>query len=227
MERMIRRIVAFILCLALLVPLSALCEDRYPLDNVRMLRSFGFEVDDDTLASIERELNTTIADMDFTTLLLLIGMGNYDYSTGEWAPYSHQVYAYDEEVFDIAHMYTLFLRGIDSIVPDIEITDITEDLSGMTEEMIYPRSFLQSIFSRPTDGKRSVSFVCNGNEYGIELLSYGDWINEKITDYMDMVLAEENCTKELWLIRAYVQYVIVVYCDRETAVELAKYVKMY
>ena len=112
-------------------------------------------------------------------------------------------------------------------MPDIEITYITEDLSGMTEEMTYPSSLLQFIFSRPTDGKRSVSFVCNGTEYGIELASYGDWLNEKITDYIDVVLAKENCPYQLFEIRAYVQYVIVVYCDITTAVELAKHVKMF
>jgi hypothetical protein len=45
-------------------------------------------------------------------LLYEIGMGDYDYDSGDWKPSSHRVYAFDTEVFDINRMYTNFLKGV-------------------------------------------------------------------------------------------------------------------
>ena len=85
---------------------------------------------------------------------------------------------------------TLFLKGIQSIVPDIEITDVKEDLSGMTEEMSSSEES-----GEMTDGTRGISFLCNGHPYAIELISYGDWINPDMIEFMNGVLAKENCPK--------------------------------
>lgn len=123
-------------------------------------------------------------------------MGDYNWDTGEWKPLTDKMYAFDAEVFDVENMYTLCLQGIQAIVRDIEVTDVTEDLSGMTEEMTsvnYP-------YEPMTDGVRSVSFKCNGHEYSVTMTSYGDWINAEFFDFMNQVLEKENCPKRLWLL---------------------------
>ena len=148
-------------------------------------------------------------------LLAELGMGDYDYESGEWTPTSNQVYAFDAEVFDIAQMYTLFLKGIQSIVPDIEITDVKEDLSGMTEEMSSSEES-----GEMTDGTRGISFLCNGHPYAIELISYGDWINPDMIEFMNGVLAKENCPKRLHLLPVMDQVAVLVYCTEEQAAAL-------
>ena len=148
-------------------------------------------------------------------LLAELGMGDYDYESGEWTPTSDQVYAFDAEVFDIEHMYALFLKGIQSIVPDIEITDVKEDLSGMTEEMSTSEES-----GEMTDGTRGISFLCNGHPYAIELTSYGDWMNPEIIDFMNDMLEKENCPKQLHLLPAMDQIAVLVYCTEEQSAAL-------
>ena len=106
---------------------------------------------------------------------------------------------------------------VQTIVPDIKITDICEDLSGMTDEM----TFDQDSTSPPCDGKRSVSFVCNGHAYSIELNSYGDWFNTDMFDFMDHVLEKENCPFKLYEFPAQMQFVIMLYCSETQQEKIA------
>ena len=143
-------------------------------------------------------------------LLWKCGAGIYDYDTGHWTPTSDKVYAFDAEVFDIEHMYTLFLMGVQSIVQDITITDITEDLAGMNEEL---------------DGTRSVSFLCNGHTYRAELTSMGDWIDGSILPFMNQVLEQENCQYRLFEIQdPYDQMIILIYDTPGKAVQMKMFV---
>jgi len=71
------------------------------------------------------------------------------------------------------------------IVPDVVITDVQEDLSGMTVEMDFSKD-------RSTDGTRSFSFRCNGTPYSLELDSHGDWFNGEALDFMEDVLRKEG-----------------------------------
>ncbi len=176
------------------------------------LRELGFDVKEDPSLKGAFGGNSGI---EAYMLLAELGMGDYDDESGEWTPTSDRVYAFDAEVFDIEHMYTLFLKGIQSIVPDIEITDVKEDLSGMTEEMTSSEES-----GEMTDGTRSVSFLCNGHPYAIELTSYGDWINPEIIDFMEDVLEKENCPKRLHLLPAMDQIAILVYCTEEQSAAL-------
>ena len=168
----------------MLIPNVALGDDTAVSPAIEKLRQLGFDLSDTVLEAIGEELHVDPNTLSLTDLLLGLGLGDYDYDTGDWTPRSTRVYAFDAEVFDIEHMYTLFLKGVQTIVPDIEITNIREDLSGMTEEMTDS----DDPMIPSTDGKRSVSFTCNGHEYSIELDSYGDWFNEKMFSFMDQVL---------------------------------------
>lgn len=191
--------------------------------TIEQLRQLGLDLSDAMLESISNELNCDVQSLSATDLLLGLGMGDYDYDTGKWAARSNKVYAFDAEIFDVENMYSLFLQGVQSIVPDITITDVQEDLSGMTEEMTES----ENPDLPPSDGKRSVRFLCNGHEYSILLDSYGDWFNEKMFDFMDQVLEKENCPGRLYQFSAAGQYVIMIYSTEEKAQKLMPMIEMY
>ena len=215
----------------------ALGEDHWMNSAAEKLRELGFDVDEQILQKTESQTEAYLSGMigdpgvpdeikqmaqsrytsdsqTMFSLLLNMGMGDYNYETGEWTPTSSQVYAFDAEVYDIEHMYTLFLQGVQSIVPDVVISDIQEDLSQMTDEMVPS----ETVEWMGTDGKRSVSFLCNDHRYSIELESWGDWINTGILDFMNDVLEKEGCPNRLHVISDDMdQLVIMIYSTQERA----------
>lgn len=130
--------------------------------------------------------------------------GSYDYDTDTWTPWLHHAYAFDAEIFNISQMYTLFLQGVGTIAPDASFTDITEDLSGMTIDMDFTKAI-------PTDGTRSVSFLCNGQPYQFTLESRGDWFNENMIVFVNQVLAQEGCSGQLYPMAVDGQSILLVY----------------
>ena len=201
------------------------------------LTEFGFELDESMIAredfsvfyDIEgfpeeykeafRAMYTSKEYIMYQTLLNL-GFGKYSYLTGNWKPTSSQVYSFDAEVFDVKRMYKLFLKGVDAIVPEVRFTNIKEDLLEMTAEMT-PLNEAELIY---TDGRRSVSFKCNGHQYSVTLVSYGDWIDEyTILEYTNSVLRQEGCSKRLYSVtQPEDQLVILIYDTPERAEKLQK-----
>ena len=118
-------------------------------------------------------------------LLLCEGVGVYDYDTLTWTPSSEQIYVFDAEFFNIEGMYTEFLQGVQSIMPDAQITDVREDLSGMNAHF---------------EGKRKVFFDFNGYSYVVTLTSEGDWLNAEIIDFLNQVLKVEGFEKRLYIV---------------------------
>lgn len=140
------------------------------------------------------------------TMLMYLGMGDYDWETFERTPVSDQIYAQDAEVYNVDQMYTEFLEGVDYIIPDAEFLEIVEDLSGLTEESDF------------FEGKRSVSFKCNGNLYQKELDSYGDWLNMDIISFVNEVLEKEGCMSQLRVVSdEYDQMIMMIYGPRARA----------
>ncbi len=241
----VKRSIAFLLILSIMFtftvwPHAAQGDDRAMNSAIEKLRQLGFDVDEQVLQEIGGQSDAFTAFLsgmnDFPgipdgikqmfqskyesdnqtmfEILLNLGMGDYHYDTGEWTPKSSQVYAFDAEVFDIEHMYTLFLQGVQSIVPDVVISDIREDLSQLTEEMIPS----ETERGMDTDGKRTVSFLCNDHPYSIELESWGDWLNMNILDFMNEVLEKEGCPNRLHVISDELdQLVILIYSTQERA----------
>jgi len=227
-------------------------EEKRGMDAVNQLRELGFDVNEHTLEEITareveafrsladgqqlddemqrmiesaiQQTKISIQNANVYDLLMLLGMGSLDYKTGEWTPSSNQVYAFDAEVMLVDSMYTQFLQGVQSIVGDIRITGIQEDISGMTDELMVD----DGVYSIPSDGKRSVSFQCNGHPYSIELESYGDWINMGIFDFMNQVLEKEGCQKRLHILTdEYDQMIIMIYGTGEQVEELRPYVDVH
>lgn len=148
------------------------------------------------------------------SLLLSIGWGEHDPETWAWTPTSSQVYAFDAEVFNVSGMYTEFFQGVNAIVPGAPFTEVTEDLSGMTEEMNWAAGPLWY----GTDGTRSVSFRCNGQAYSVTLDSYGDWFNKRMIAETNRVLAKEGFPKRLRVvIDGAAQIVVLIYGTEEEA----------
>ena len=221
-----------ILCLA---PLSGFAEmeEKYMIDPITEmaapeLLSCGYDIPENIQAGASAwrsEMIEQLGDNSFFLAQLIRkeqtrfkllwdwGAGIYDYDTGHWTPTSDRVYAFDAEFFDIEHMYTLFLMGVQAIVPEISITDVTEDLSGMNEEL---------------EGTRSVSFLCNGHPYQVELTSMRDWINGSILPFMNQVLEQENCQYRLFEIQdEYDQMVILIYDTPDKAAQMKEFVNIH
>lgn len=238
----LKRAFPILLILLIAITFSITANDAFGDDDrmssaIEKLRQLGFDLDEQVLQEIESQIaaflsrmmdNPVIPDeikqynqrqyesdnQTMFDILLNLGMGEFNEATGEWMPKSNQVYAFDAEVFDVEHMYTLFLQGVQSIVPDVVISDIQEDLSQMTDEMI-PSETVEWL---QTDGKRTVSFICNDHPYSIELESWGDWINEGMLDYMNDVLEKEGCPNRLHVISHEMdQRVIMIYSTQERA----------
>lgn len=238
----LKRVFPILLILLIAITFSITANDAFGDDDrmssaIEKLRQLGFDLDEQVLQEVESQIAAFLSRMmdnpeipdeikqynqrqyesDNQTMfeiLLNLGMGEFNEATGEWMPKSNQVYAFDAEVFDVEHMYTLFLQGVQSIVPDVVISDIQEDLSQMTDEMI-PSETVEWL---QTDGKRTVSFICNDHPYSIELESWGDWINEGMLDYMNDVLEKEGCPNRLHVISHEMdQRVIMIYSTQERA----------
>ncbi len=220
MKRGLSMPICLLLCAALALSCFAAAETS---GAVKTLQDLGFKIDTALLSELVGEYGMTVDLLTADDVLLLLGLGKFDYDSFEWTPLSDQVYAFDAEIFDVNHMYTLFLQGVDAVVPDVVIGDIREDLSQMTDELTESEDYR----TPPTDGRRSVSFTCNGHPYFIELDSYGDWFNEEMILFMDEVLEEENCPLQLYEYQVYWQFVIVVYTARETAEKLKEHLTIY
>lgn len=139
-------------------------------------------------------------------LLLCEGIGVYDYDTLTWTATSDRIYVFDAEFFNIEGMYTEFLQGVQSIMPDAQITAVREDLSGLDEYL---------------EGKRKVFFEFDGHSYVVTLNSDGDWLNAEIIDFLNQVLKTEGYTKQLHCVSdAWDQMVFLIYGAREDAAAL-------
>lgn len=218
--------------LLLFTALSAAAEEdlKLPYDSAfTYLRLLGFAVDPEAADSFKQRTDDFLSmylktpDENFRksiismyrkpsylmySYLLDLGLGITDEKTGAWTPASDRVYAFDAEFYDIENMYSLFLQGVQSIIPDAVFDDVEEDTSGMTWEMSWNGDPAEI----PTDGTRRVSFTCNGHPYSIEMISYGDWFNGEMLSFVNDVLRKEGCQKQLHILSPqYDQMVLLIY----------------
>ena len=200
-------------------------------ETVAAFRELGITIPDEAVLDTERSLEAMKAQRsgygiswgeqpwDFPMMLLdRVGWGVFDYETGEWIPTSSDVYAFDAEVFDICHMYTLFLQGVSAIVPGFVCSDVTEVIGEWGEAKImaeYPEPFL-----RHPEGTVTVRFTLNGHSHEMILNYYGDWFDETAIDMINDILTEEGFPGRL---RAYMdggQGLILFYGDDAFAARL-------
>lgn len=219
-----KRLLSMLLTLLLLsVPALAEMEETAALQHARdTLTRQGFAISDESFARA-LEHRRTMQEMYVRAgiaagspeqseliyeLLLCEGFGEYDYDTLTWTPTSDQIYVFDAEFFNIEGMYTEFLQGVQSIMPDAQITNVREDLSGMD-------AFLE--------GTRRVLFEFNGHSHVVTLDSSGDWLNTEIIRFFNQVLKTEGYDKRLHVVSEnWDQIVFLTYGTQEDASALRR-----
>ncbi len=201
---------------------------------VQALRDAGIDIPDDTARETRQSMDALDAhwrDLGFTpyqrgaweyaaSLLWAVGMGDYDYADFTWTPTSDQVYAFDAEVFDISHMYALFLQGVQSIVPGFEALDVEETVTESKALSALARLFPMT--GLMAEGSTAVSFTLNGHRYEKKLAYYGDWFNEKAIGWINEVLNAEGFEGRLYSFYDGGQGLILIYGSPEKAAQVGR-----
>ena len=171
-------------------------------ETVASLREMGIAIPDQAVVEVEtfftsyrQELTGIGITRDelphefVTALLMFVGMGDYDYDTGKWTPTSSEVYAFDAEVFDVDHMYRLFLEGVSAIAPGFEPTDVQETIDEKPVESNVPNAM--------PEGTTTVSFTLHGKRFEKTLEFYGDWFNDGAIAWVNEIFAGEGFDGQL------------------------------
>lgn len=199
------------------------------------LQAIGIEITPETLSRYEkgwqamqkRETRQTETDLFFAQNILIIqGMGDYDYDTDVWTPTSSQVYSFDAEVYNVGSMYRLFLQGVASIAPGFDYTDAEESIEE-AERQIFPTDSAEdmevyleewkALGHMPDEGVTTVSFRLNGHDYRKELGFRGDWFNEDAISWINEVLEQEGFDGRLYAFFDGGQGLILIYGSPERA----------
>jgi len=151
------------------------------------------------------------------TLLSILGAGRFDYDTGVWTATSSDVYAFDAEVFDISHMYALFLQGVSSIVPGFVCTDVTEAIHEWSEA----EAAAKGAQAGGAEGTTTVRFTLNGRTCERQLAFYGDWFDTAAIDWVNEALTAEGFAGQLYAFSDGGQGLILFYGD-EARIEQLK-----
>lgn len=152
---------------------------------------------DDLLCELEEEFSHLPPEIMFNkaaALLSAVGEGVIDRNTWTWTPAQNGVYAFDVEVFDEGSMYTFFLRGIAALDPDLNFTNIQEDVSAIDW---YAES-------------RAVTFDWKGASYTLEMENMGDWFDPSAANQLNQIV-RANGEKRLFFASDGYQECIVFY----------------
>lgn len=163
-------------------------------EQAAMLRGFGLEIPD----SVAFDSNT-----GFRSVLLSLGWGKFDYDQNLWTPTSHQVFAFDAEVYDIDHMYLNYMKGIQAISQgELTITDVKQDNSGVN-------------WDEPS-GTVVVTFRLNDTECRYDADFQGDWLDVRIRQALNGYLDQMGIEKRFYATDG-PQGEIVFFCTEEWA----------
>ena len=182
-------------------------------ETVEAFRALGIDVPEETVREAEQSVTRMLERFsdeeqpwDFPLMLLgHLGVGEYDFDTGTWTATSSDVYAFDAEIFDIEHMYTLFLQGVSSIVPGFVFTGVTEVIVEWDEEEAGRQT--------GAEGTTLVRFTLNGRAYERKLNFYGDWFDTAAIDWINEVLRAEGFEGQLCAFSDGGQGLILFYGD--------------
>jgi len=218
-----KRLLGLLLAMLLSVPALAETGDVSAMQRARdALARQGYSISDESFAralEYRRQVQELYARSGIAMgspeqsemicdLLLCEGIGMYDYDTLTWTPSSNQIYVFDAEFFNIEGMYTEFLQGVQAIMPDVQITSVREDLSGMDEYL---------------EGTRRVMFEFNGHSHVVTLDSYGDWLNTEIIRFFNQVLKTEGDARRLHVVSEdWDQMVFLICGTKEDAAALRR-----
>ncbi len=155
-------------------------------------------------------------------ILMSVGLGDYNILTGIWKPSFSGVYSFDAEVYDIEHMYRQFLRGVASIVPGFEVSEMKETTE--TIEKSSPLTPFKKLLGIDDDVEmiKHVSFTIHGHTYEKKLTLQDDWFNEKAIRWVNEALAREGFSGRLHVYYDGYQGIIMIYGDQERSNRIGK-----
>lgn len=167
--------------------------------KLKVLEELGFHFSEEA-----RQLLEEASDSGYSDFLASVGMGDFDYETGEWTPLSDQVYALDTEVFDESTMYPIFFQGLLSISGgEVPITDVVQDDSQVNWE--------------EGTGLRRVRLNYNGTPYTIDTEAMLDWLDCSILESVNDILEREGATKRYYAMWNNYQGMTILFLTPEEA----------
>ena len=168
-----------------------------------MLEDLGITGDEEMIAELEADLEEYPElyydnEERILEVLFYMGCGTYDLETWEWMPATCGVFSFYLECGSIGTMYTDFLRGVSALDPELDFTNITEDLSAANHEI--------------NKGKQSADFVWDGTSYRITGKVDYDWFDVGAADDLKNIIKDKDTGKQLYFANGY-GCIIVFYRD--------------
>lgn len=132
-------------------------------------------------------------------------------SDGGWKPSWDQLYAFDYRAAFVDTMYKNFLQGVDAIVPEIRI-DCIQDSGQCVETQ-----------DQVPEGKRVISFRCNGQPYKITLEDNFEQMDMSILTFIKKVMRKEKCEKQLYNVSGSgYDSVLLIYSTKQEASKIKR-----
>ena len=141
-------------------------------------------------------------------LLYWEGCGIYDENTWDWTPSESGVYWFDMEVYNLASIYTDFLRGVSAMDPELIFTNVSEDYTGVDIE--------------GGTGEILVSFDYQGERYDLTAVYDYDWFDLDMIGEIGAILASDPFESRLWFHYDNSQALLLYYGTDEQAQALEK-----
>lgn len=167
-------------------------------EQVAVLRGLGLEVPEPNV-----DLDVDLGGGDYEMLLGTIGWGEFNFDTDEWSPSSHQIFAFDAEVYSIENMYLNYLKGLQAISQgELTFSDVSQDNSKVD-------------WDEP-GGTVDVSFRVNGTQCRYRAQFQGDWLDVRIRNAVNAHLEKLGVEKRFYATPG-MQGEIVFFCTEEWA----------
>lgn len=182
-----------------------------PLERqVTVLESLGFTLSENEVEEMERSLEEMpegrvwVEGYPYTSLLMMIGMPEWDREAWEVTKYPTQAYWFDWEGFDLSTEYVHILNGVNAMAGgDFVITETEQEMSDADWE-------------RGT-GTVHVRFRIDGEQYEFKMKLMNDWLDTNIISEINKVLKKAGIEKRVYGMEDGGQGCILLYGDKEWA----------
>ena len=169
-------------------------QDSYT-EMAEALKKVGIVISQDSIAEIEAfDAEYALENGDYYAeypeaskiqdLLYWEGCGIWNEETWEWTPSESGIYWFDTEVFNLACIYTDFLRGVDALSEELTFTNISEDYTQVDIEGGY--------------GTIAVAFEYEGKYHELEAIYDYDWFDTEMLRSLGRILGADDKAESLW-----------------------------
>ena len=193
-------VLALIVSLAVLLDIPAKLSGRMTnsmsyQEMARELEAFDIHISDQAIAEIKAfDAEYALENGDYYDdnpyaskvydLLCWEGTGSYSESDYSWTPSVSGVYWLDMEVMFVDRIYSDFFAGVSAMAPELNITDVTEDYSGVDWEN--------------GTGEVTVTFCLDGTTHTMKLSMMQDWIDLNVLYDLAKLLEQDQDPRSLW-----------------------------